>query len=120
MTNIRTQDGPIFALFYESEAVLCASDTLLVQFKDGMTWHYEQVSSNGRTRDVIEQALFEVTGIRREIMAVLETDWEELKNEFILQKQAERTESVEEPSEEDPLITQAVERFGDVVEIEEH
>ena len=121
MGNIRTVDGPIFALFYESEAVLCASDTLLVQFKDGMTWHYEQVSSNGRTRDVIEQALFEVTGIRREIMAVLETDWVELKNEFILQKQAERTDSKEEtkPAEEDPLVAQAFERFGDVVEIEE-
>ena len=121
MTNIRTQDGPIFALFYESEAVLCASDTLLVQFKDGMTWHYEQVSSNGRTRDVIEQALFEVTGIRREIMAVLETDWLELRNEFILQKQVERTEQQPEQvtAEEDPLITQAMERFGDVVEIEE-
>ena len=119
MTNIRIQDGPIFALFYESEAVLCASDTLLVQFKDGMTWHYEQVSSNGRTRDVIEQALFEVTGIRREIMAVLETDWNELKNEFILQKQAERTEQVEESENEDPLVAQAMERFGDVVEIEE-
>lgn len=121
MTNIRTQDGPIFALFYESEAVLCASDTLLVQFKDGMTWHYEQVSSNSRTRDVIEQALFEVTGIRREIMAVLETDWLELKNEFILQKQVERTEQQPEQvtAEEDPLITQAMERFGDVVEIEE-
>jgi DNA polymerase-3 subunit gamma/tau len=84
-----------------------------------MTWHYEQVSSNGRTRDVIEQALFEVTGIRREIMAVLETDWNELKNEFILQKQAERTERVEEPETEDPLVAQAMERFGDVVEIEE-
>lgn len=120
MANIQKQDGPIFALFYESEAVLCASDTLLVQFKDGMTWHYEQVSSNGRTRDVIEQALFEVTGIRREIMAVLETDWVELKNEFILRKQAERSDQKEEETvEEDPLISQAVERFGDVVEIEE-
>ena len=119
MGNIRTVDGPIFALFYESEAVLCASDTLLVQFKDGMTWHYEQVSSNGRTRDVIEQALFEVTGIRREIMAVLETDWVELKNEFILRKQSERSDHQEEKVEEDPLIVQAVERFGDVVEIEE-
>lgn len=120
MGNIRTVDGPIFALFYESEAVLCASDTLLVQFKDGMTWHYEQVSSNGRTRDVIEQALFEVTGIRREIMAVLETDWVELKNEFILRKQSERSDHKEEEKvEEDPLIVQAVERFGDVVEIEE-
>ncbi|EPE60387.1 DNA polymerase III, subunits gamma and tau domain protein [Exiguobacterium sp. S17] len=69
---------------------------------------------------MIEQALFEVTGIRREIMAVLETDWVELKNEFILRKQAERSNHKEEETvEEDPLISQAVERFGDVVEIEE-
>ena len=118
---ILKQDGPIYSLVHESKPVLCSADTLLIEFDNGKGWHFEQVMTNERTRFVIEEALFEVCGVKREILAILDQDWNELKAEFVAKRNSSSIEEKEvaEESESDRLLSETLGRFGDIVEFED-
>ncbi|RJO94603.1 DNA polymerase III subunit gamma/tau [Exiguobacterium sp. RIT452] len=118
---ILKQDGPIYSLVHESKPVLCSADTLLIEFDNGKGWHFEQVMTNERTRFVIEEALFEVCGVKREILAILDNDWKELKAEFVAKRNSSNIEEKEVAveSEEDRLLSETLGRFGDIVEFED-
>ncbi|WP_214851775.1 DNA polymerase III subunit gamma/tau [Exiguobacterium sp. s193] len=118
---ILKQDGPIYSLVHESKPVLCSGDTLLIEFDNGKGWHFEQVMTNERTRFVIEEALFEVCGVKREILAILDQDWNELKAEFVAKRNSSSIEEKEvaEESESDRLLSETLGRFGDIVEFED-
>lgn len=118
---ILKQDGPIYSLVHESKPVLCSADTLLIEFDNGKVWHFEQVMTNERTRFVIEEALFEVCGVKREILAILDNDWKELKAEFVAKRNSSNIEEKEVAveSEEDRLLSETLGRFGDIVEFED-
>lgn len=118
---ILKQDGPIYSLVHESKPVLCSADTLLIEFENGKGWHFEQVMTNERTRFVIEEALFEVCGVKREILAILDNDWKELKAEFVAKRNSSNIEEKEVAveSEEDRLLSETLGRFGDIVEFED-
>ncbi|WP_214767985.1 MULTISPECIES: DNA polymerase III subunit gamma/tau [unclassified Exiguobacterium] len=118
---ILKQDGPIYSLVHESKPVLCSGDTLLIEFDNGKGWHFEQVMTNERTRFVIEEALFEVCGVKREILAILDQDWNELKAEFVAKRNSSNIEEKEvaEESESDRLLSETLGRFGDIVEFED-
>jgi DNA polymerase-3 subunit gamma/tau len=106
---------------HESKPVLCSADTLLIEFDNGKGWHFEQVMTNERTRFVIEEALFEVCGVKREILAILDNDWKELKAEFVAKRNSSNIEEKEVAveSEEDRLLSETLGRFGDIVEFED-
>ncbi|MCT4793607.1 MULTISPECIES: DNA polymerase III subunit gamma/tau [Exiguobacterium] len=118
---ILKQDGPIYSLVHESKPVLCSEDTLLIEFDNGKGWHFEQVMTNERTRFVIEEALFEVCGVKRQILAILDNDWKELKAEFVAKRNSSNIEEKEVAveSEEDRLLSETLGRFGDIVEFED-
>ena len=118
---ILKQDGPIYSLVHESKPVLCSEDTLLIEFDNGKGWHFEQVMTNERTRFVIEEALFEVCGVKRQILAILDSDWKELKAEFVAKRNSSNIEEKEVAveSEEDRLLSETLGRFGDIVEFED-
>ncbi|WP_286949682.1 DNA polymerase III subunit gamma/tau [Exiguobacterium sp. UBA4551] len=118
---ILKEDGPIYSLLHESKPVLCSADTLLIEFDDGKGWHFEQVMTNERTRFVIEEALYEVCGVKREILAILSKDWHELKAEFVAKRNSSSIEEKEtkQESESDQLLSETLGRFGDIVEFED-
>ncbi|OIN65493.1 DNA polymerase III subunit gamma/tau [Exiguobacterium sp. KRL4] len=118
---ILKQDGPIYSLVHESKPVLCSGDTLLIEFDNSKGWHFEQVMTNERTRFVIEEALFEVCGVKRQILAILDNDWKELKAEFVAKRNSSNIEEKEVAveSEEDRLLSETLGRFGDIVEFED-
>ncbi|WP_114572288.1 DNA polymerase III subunit gamma/tau [Exiguobacterium flavidum] len=121
LSLVRSEHGPVYTLIHECSPVLCSKDALLVEFKDEMSWHVGEFMSKDRERFLIEESMFEVTGVKREILPILHSEWEVLKQEFLAKRNSSTIEekATGEVDEKEQARETALGLFGDIVEFED-
>ncbi|WP_110114895.1 DNA polymerase III subunit gamma/tau [Bacillus sp. CGMCC 1.16541] len=104
------------ALLQNSEPVASSQTSFVLKFKYEI--HCKMASeNNNNVRDNLENILYTLIGSKREMVAIPETEWDKVREEFIRGQRGEEEESVQE---EDPLITEAQKLFGaDLIEIQD-
>lgn len=105
------------ALLNEAEPVAASATAFVVQFKYEI--HCQMAMENNRFLETLSQSLQTATGKSIEMVGVPESQWKEIRENFIMnQKQTGLEEG--QASEEEPLIAEARKLFGsDLIEIKD-
>ncbi|OSX53207.1 DNA polymerase III subunit gamma/tau [Anoxybacillus ayderensis] len=103
------------ALLQESEPVAASSIAFVLKFKYEI--HCKMVADNSNyVKDNLEQVLFELTGKKLDTIPVPESEWLQIREQFIRQQ----TSGNEQHEQEDPFISEAKKWFGEnLIEIKE-
>jgi DNA polymerase III subunit gamma/tau len=106
------------ALLSNSEPVAATSDAYILAFKYEI--HCKMATENIDIIQTLQNILLELTGKRFEMVAVPESEWGRIREEF-LQHEEGSSDNKEEPSaEENPLISEALKLVGEnLIEIKE-
>lgn len=98
------------ALFNEAEPVAASSTAFVLKFKYDI--HCQMTMENSRFLEAIASIMQQVTGHRLELAGVPESQWAQIREEFISTQQMDGTSEVE-TKEEDPFIAEARKLVGD-------
>ncbi|AJI20326.1 DNA polymerase III subunit gamma/tau [Priestia megaterium] len=106
------------ALLSNSEPVASSDQSFILKFKYEI--HCKMASeNNNNVRDNLENILYTLIGSKREMVAIPESEWDKVREEF-LQGQQQSDGSSGQPQEEDPVVAEAKKLFGeDLIEIQE-
>ncbi|CDQ37808.1 MULTISPECIES: DNA polymerase III subunit gamma/tau [Virgibacillus] len=111
LSNLKKANAPAHATIQDSKPAAASDKVLVVAFKYEI--HCSLFLDNQET---IESVLANVMGKSLTIIPIPETDWKELRTEYISNQ--EKTTTIQEESTADPLVEEARKLFGDdVVEI---
>ncbi|MBM7705091.1 DNA polymerase III subunit gamma/tau [Metabacillus iocasae] len=104
------------ALLSNSEPVASSQSSFVLKFKYEI--HCKMAAeNNNNVRDNLENILYTLIGSKRDMVAIPESEWDKVREEFIRGQRGEEEESIQE---EDPLITEAQKLFGaDLIEIKD-
>lgn len=102
--KLKTANAPAHATIQDSKPVAASDQALVVAFKYEI--HCSLFLDN---RETVESVLATVIGKQLEIIPIPESDWQELRNEYI--NQQEQTDTKEE--QPDPLVEEARKLVGD-------
>lgn len=102
------------ALLTDSEPVAASNQAFVLKFK------YEihcKMASDDQVKQNLEQILMELTGKSFDMLAVPETEWQQIREDFI---RGQKDETGGDQQEEDPLIEEAKKLVGsELIEIKE-
>jgi DNA polymerase-3 subunit gamma/tau len=103
------------ALLSESEPVAASEKAFILAFKFEI--HCKMAAENtNNVRDNLEGILYDIIGKRYEMVAIPETEWGKLREEYIREQRNEIEDT--EQQEENPLISEAKKLFGtELIEI---
>ncbi|WP_141434504.1 DNA polymerase III subunit gamma/tau [Bacillus sp. 03113] len=105
------------ALLNEAEPVAAASDAVIIKFKYEI--HCQMAMENGKFIETLTNTLFELNGIRMNLIGVPEEQWLIIREEF-LHSQSNHSEDEEMSSNEEPIIAEAKKLFGaDLIEVKD-
>ncbi|GGE47348.1 DNA polymerase III subunit gamma/tau [Pullulanibacillus camelliae] len=120
MEKVRQTHVAAHAWLLESKPVASSSGAFLQAFK--YDFHCQMVLENkNNVLQMVEDILSEVVGVRKKMYPIPIKAWEDLREEFIKEKDTsdDPDEEIQQP-EEDPLITEAEKLVGpDLLEIKE-
>ncbi|MEW4231669.1 DNA polymerase III subunit gamma/tau [Priestia megaterium] len=105
------------ALLSNSEPVASSDQSFILKFKYEI--HCKMASeNNNNVRDNLENILYTLIGSKREMVAIPESEWDKVREEFLQGQQS--VGSSGQPQEEDPVVAEAKKLFGeDLIEIQE-
>ncbi|WP_230931626.1 DNA polymerase III subunit gamma/tau [Priestia sp. TSO9] len=105
------------ALLSNSEPVASSDQSFILKFKYEI--HCKMASeNNNNVRDNLENILYTLIGSKREMVAIPESEWDKVREEFLQGQQSDGSSG--QPQEEDPLVAEAKKLFGeDLIEIQE-
>ncbi|MGP6192730.1 DNA polymerase III subunit gamma/tau [Priestia megaterium] len=105
------------ALLSNSEPVASSDQSFILKFKYEI--HCKMASeNNNNVRDNLENILYTLIGSKREMVAIPESEWDKVREEFLQGQQSDG--SSDQPQEEDPVVAEAKKLFGeDLIEIQE-
>ena len=105
------------ALLSNSEPVASSDQSFILKFKYEI--HCKMASeNNNNVRDNLENILYTLIGSKREMVAIPESEWDKVREEFLQGQQSDG--STDQPQEEDPVVAEAKKLFGeDLIEIQE-
>ncbi|MCM3796965.1 DNA polymerase III subunit gamma/tau [Priestia megaterium] len=105
------------ALLSNSEPVASSNQSFILKFKYEI--HCKMASeNNNNVRDNLENILYTLIGSKREMVAIPESEWDKVREEFLQGQQSDGSSG--QPQEEDPLVAEAKKLFGeDLIEIQE-
>jgi DNA polymerase III subunit gamma/tau len=103
------------ALLSESEPVAASDKAFILSFKFEI--HCKMAAENtNNVRDNLEGILYDITGKKYDMVAIPESEWSNLREEFIRGQRTEGEDQLEQ--EEDPLISEAKKLVGtELIEI---
>ncbi|WP_246946183.1 DNA polymerase III subunit gamma/tau [Bacillus pinisoli] len=103
------------ALLSESEPVAASEKAFILAFKFEI--HCKMAAENtNNVRDNLEGILYDIIGKRFEMVAIPESEWGKIREEYIREQRSDTEET--EKQEENPLITEAQKLFGtELIEI---
>lgn len=103
------------ALLSESEPVAASENAFILAFKFEI--HCKMAAENtNNVRDNLEGILFELTGKQYEMVAIPETEWGKIREEFVRGQRNENEEKQEQT--DNPLISEAMKLVGtELIEI---
>jgi DNA polymerase III subunit gamma/tau len=97
----------------EGMPVLCSESDFVLAFKHSI---HAEMSSKEQVKELVEQAVLDVTGLSLRMISILEVDWNKIKEEFIRSQNNDGTKQ----EESDPIIEEAKKLVGiDLIEISE-
>ncbi|MGG3610769.1 DNA polymerase III subunit gamma/tau [Priestia megaterium] len=105
------------ALLSNSEPVASSDQSFILKFKYEI--HCKMASeNNNNVRDNLENILYTLIGNKREMVAIPESEWDKVREEFLQGQQSDGSSG--QPQEEDPVVAEAKKLFGeDLIEIQE-
>ncbi|KRE03011.1 DNA polymerase III subunit gamma/tau [Priestia megaterium] len=105
------------ALLSNSEPVASSDQSFILKFKYEI--HCKMASeNNNNVRDNLENILYTLIGSKREMVAIPESEWDKVREEFLQGQQSDGSSG--QLQEEDPLVAEAKKLFGeDLIEIQE-
>ncbi|MDR7247171.1 MULTISPECIES: DNA polymerase III subunit gamma/tau [Priestia] len=105
------------ALLSNSEPVASSDQSFILKFKYEI--HCKMASeNNNNVRDNLENILYTLIGSKREMVAIPESEWDKVREEFLQGQQSDGSSG--QPQEEDPVVAEAKKLFGeDLIEIQE-
>ncbi|MFP7736902.1 DNA polymerase III subunit gamma/tau [Priestia aryabhattai] len=105
------------ALLSNSEPVASSDQSFILKFKYEI--HCKMASeNNNNVRDNLENILYTLIGSKREMVAIPESEWDKIREEFLQGQQSDGSSN--QPREEDPVVAEAKKLFGeDLIEIQE-
>lgn len=105
------------ALLSESEPVAASEKAFILAFKFEI--HCKMAADNtNHVRDNLEGILFDIIGKKYEMVAIPESEWGKLREEYIREQHNDNDNEETEPKEEDPLISEAKKLVGaELIEI---
>ncbi|NHH93458.1 DNA polymerase III subunit gamma/tau [Bacillus sp. MB95] len=105
------------ALLSNSEPVASSDQSFILKFKYEI--HCKMASeNNNNVRDNLENILYTLIGSKREMVAIPESEWDKVREEFLRGQQSDGSSG--QPQEEDPVVAEAKKLFGeDLIEIQE-
>lgn len=105
------------ALLSNSEPVASSDQSFILKFKYEI--HCKMASeNNNNVRDNLENILYTLIGSKREMVAIPESEWDKVREEFLQGQQSDGASG--QPQEEDPVVAEAKKLFGeDLIEIQE-
>ncbi|MGG2085620.1 DNA polymerase III subunit gamma/tau [Priestia aryabhattai] len=105
------------ALLSNSEPVASSEQSFILKFKYEI--HCKMASeNNNNVRDNLENILYTLIGSKREMVAIPESEWDKVREEFLQGQQSDGSSG--QPQEEDPVVAEAKKLFGeDLIEIQE-
>lgn len=105
------------ALLSNSEPVASSNQSFILKFKYEI--HCKMASeNNNNVRDNLENILYTLIGSKREMVAIPESEWDKVREEFLQGQQSDGSSG--QPQEEDPVVAEAKKLFGeDLIEIQE-
>ncbi|MEJ9312989.1 DNA polymerase III subunit gamma/tau [Priestia megaterium] len=105
------------ALLSNSEPVASSDQSFILKFKYEI--HCKMASeNNNNVRDNLENILYTLIGSKREMVAIPESEWDKVREEFLQGQQSDGASR--QPQEEDPVVAEAKKLFGeDLIEIQE-
>ncbi|RDZ04319.1 DNA polymerase III subunit gamma/tau [Priestia megaterium] len=105
------------ALLSNSEPVASSDQSFILKFKYEI--HCKMASeNNNNVRDNLENILYTLIGSKREMVAIPESEWNKVREEFLQGQQSDGSSG--QPQEEDPVVAEAKKLFGeDLIEIQE-
>jgi DNA polymerase III subunit gamma/tau len=105
------------ALLSNSEPVASSDHSFILKFKYEI--HCKMASeNNNNVRDNLENILYTLIGSKREMVAIPESEWDKVREEFLQGQQSDGSSG--QPQEEDPVVAEAKKLFGeDLIEIQE-
>ena len=118
MERIRREKVSAHACLIESTPVACSETAFLLAFKYDI---HCQMIQDPKNLEVVEKVVSETCGRNMEMVAVPQSEWEDLKADFI-RKQRGETETGDHSNkeDEDPLVADAKKLFSpELIEIKE-
>jgi DNA polymerase III subunit gamma/tau len=110
MENVRQEKVSAHAWLKDSEPVAATDNSFLLSFQYDM---HCQMATKDNIRGTLEQVLSRTIGKQLEMVAIVETEWKEIRAEFLKTRdEPEPDENGGEPAE-DPLIAEARRLVGD-------
>lgn len=105
------------ALLSNSEPVASSDQSFILKFKYEI--HCKMASeNNNNVRDNLENILYTLIGSKREMVAIPESEWDKVREEFLQGQQSDGSSG--QPQEEDLVVAEAKKLFGeDLIEIQE-
>ncbi|MGG3272619.1 DNA polymerase III subunit gamma/tau [Priestia aryabhattai] len=105
------------ALLSNSEPVASSDQSFILKFKYEI--HCKMASeNNNNVRDNLENILYTLIGSKREMVAIPESEWDKVREEFLQGQQSDGSSG--QPQEEDPVVAEAKKLFGeDLIEVQE-
>ncbi|MFC3883423.1 DNA polymerase III subunit gamma/tau [Bacillus songklensis] len=103
------------ALLLNSEPVASSDKDFILKFKYEI--HCKMAAeNNNNVRDNLENILYTLIGKRLEMTAIPDSEWEKVREEFLVGQRGDETQQ----KEEEPLIAEAKKLFGtELIEIQE-
>lgn len=115
MDNLKKANAPAHATVQNSKPVAASSDYLIMAFKYEI--HCSLALDHKQT---IESLLSDIFGKTVSIIPVPETDWQEIRADFVKKQKQQEEEGQDEPASEDPLVAEARKLVGDdLIEVHE-
>ncbi|WP_273854335.1 DNA polymerase III subunit gamma/tau [Guptibacillus spartinae] len=111
MENVRQEKVSAHAWLKDSEPVAATDNSFLLSFQYDM---HCQMATKDNIRGTLEQVLSRTLGKQLEMVAIVETEWKEIRAEFLKTRDEPEPDQTngEEPAE-DPLIAEARRLVGD-------
>lgn len=108
MDSLKKANAPAHATVQNSKPVAASSDYLIMAFKYEI--HCSLALDHKQT---IESLLSDIFGKPVSIIPVPETNWQEIRADFVKKQKQQEDEGQDEPASEDPLVAEARKLVGD-------
>lgn len=104
LEGVRIQDVRTAAWLRQGKPVLATESEVLLAFNSAI---HRESTEQANNKKIIESTLFDLTGIRFEIVTIMLSQWEEFQKNDLPQPTEHKEEGV------DPLIAQAIQLVGE-------